>query len=122
MDFLIKYIGDGKMACQNNRNQNNTDQRNYSTQYVDQYGNKIADKDEVILSKDKYAPKTNNINICEFPDIDFNSIKQPPTSINNKTYYGLYQFYIKYAYKYNITVSDSCIFTFSRLVYVDKKL
>ena len=75
-----------------------------------------------ILSKDKYAPKTNNINICEFPDIDFNSIKQPPTSINNKTYYGLYQFYIKYAYKYNITVSDSCIFTFSRLVYVDKKL
>lgn len=75
-----------------------------------------------ILSKNKYAPKSNNINICEFPDIDINSITSPPTSINNKTYYGLYSFNIKYAYKYNITVSDSCIFTFSRYVYVGKKI
>ena len=74
-----------------------------------------------ILSKDKYVAKSNNINICEFPDIDINSITSPPTSINNKTYYGLYQFYIKYAYKYTIP-TDSCILTFSRHVYVGKKL
>ena len=74
-----------------------------------------------ILSKDKYVPKSNNINICEFPDIDINSITLPPTSINNKTYYGLCGFYIKYAYKYTIP-NDSCIFTFSRYVYVAKKL
>ena len=74
-----------------------------------------------ILSKDKYVPKSNNINICQFPDIDINSITSPPTSINNKTYYGLYGFYIKYAYKYTIP-TDSCILTFSRYVYVGKKI
>lgn len=74
-----------------------------------------------ILPKNKYAPKSNNINICEFPDIDINSITSPPTSVDNKTYYGLYSFYIKYAYKYTIP-SDSCILTFSRYVYVAKKL
>lgn len=75
-----------------------------------------------ILSKDKYVPKSNNINICEFPDIDINSITQPPTSIDNKRYYGLYGFYIRYSYKYTIKGSDSCIFTFSRYVYVGKKI
>ena len=51
MDFLIKYIGDGKMACQNNRNRNNRcqenrNQENYSTQYVDQYGNQYRNCNE----------------------------------------------------------------------------
>ena len=50
MDFLIKYIGDVKMACQESRNRNNTFQENryqenYYTEYVDQYENCNEDEE-----------------------------------------------------------------------------
>lgn len=55
-----------------------------------------------ILSKDLYAPTNTNTNTFQIPALDLNNIKLPaPTFYNNKTYYGLDFFMIRYSYKYN---------------------
>lgn len=76
-----------------------------------------------ILSKNIYTPTITSANKFQIPSLDLNGIKLPaPTSFDDKTYYGLNSFQIRYMYKYNISSNNSDTFAFTKYINVNNKV